>query len=108
MTTTTELREGVQLTDLEKGSMIEIETKSRRYAMEYLGGDRVRISGHPQWCPTPVEARLEGSLRNSGVFEAGFVGPGMHVVFQRFGDSLPVTTTEVKDLHYLRRSGGSR
>lgn len=108
MTTTTELRDGVQLQDLEKGSVIEIETKSRRYAMEYLGGDRVRISGHPGWCPTPVEARLEGSLRNSGVFEEGFVGPGMHVVFQRFDDRLPVTTTEVKDLHYLRRSGETR
>jgi hypothetical protein len=96
MTTVTELRDGVQLADLEKGSVLEIETKSRRYAMEYLGGDRVRISGHPQWCPTPIEARLEGSLRNSGVFEAGFVG------------RLPVTTTEVKDLHYLRRSGETR
>jgi hypothetical protein len=108
MTTTTELREGVQLRDLEKGSVIEIETKSRRYAVEYLGGDRVRISGHPGWCPNPVEARLEGSMRNSGAFEEGFVGPGMHVVFQRSDDSLPVTTTEVKDLHYLRRSGESR
>jgi hypothetical protein len=99
MTKTTELREGLQLTDLEKGSVIDIETKSRHYSVEYLGGDRVRISGHPQWCPTPVVVRLEGSLGNSGDFEPGFVGTGMHIVFQRFDDGVPVTTTEVKDLH---------
>ncbi len=111
MTTTTELLEGVHLTELEKGSLIDIETKSRHYSVEYLGGDRVRVSGHPRWCPTPVVARLEGSLGDSGVFEPGFVGPGMHMVFQRFDDRLPVTTTEVKDLRLagrvLRRVPGS-
>jgi hypothetical protein len=103
MTKTTELLEGVYITELEKGSVIDIETKSRHYSVEYLGGDRVRISGHPQWCPTPVVVRLEGSLRNSGAFEPGFVGTGMHIVFQRFDDRPPVTTTEVKDLHLADR-----
>lgn len=102
MTTTTAFPEGVQLTELETGSVIDIKTKSRHYSVEYLGGDRVRVSGHPQWCPTPVVVRLEGSLRNSGAFEPGFVGPGMHLVFQRFDDRLPVTTTEVKDVHLSR------
>jgi hypothetical protein len=101
MTRTTELRDGVQLSDLKEGSVIDIETKSRHYSVEYLGGDRVRVSGHPHWCPTPVEARLEGSLRNSGSFEPGFVGTGMHIVFERFDDHLPLTTTEVKDLHLV-------
>jgi hypothetical protein len=104
MAKTTELRDGVQLAELEEGSVIDIETQSRHYSVEYLGGDRVRISGHPQWCPTPVVVRLEGSLRNSGAFEPGFVGSGMHIVFQRFDDRPPVTTSEVKDLHLAARN----
>jgi hypothetical protein len=99
MANATEPVEGLQLTELEKGSMIDIETKSRHYSVEYLGGDQVRVSGHPEWCPTPIVVRLEGSLRNSGAFEPGFVGPGMHIVFQRLDDRLPVTTSEVIDLH---------
>jgi hypothetical protein len=96
---TIELREGVQLTDLARGAVIDIETESRHYFVEYLGGDQVRISGHPQWCPTPVVVRLEGSLGTSGAFEPGVVAPGMRLVFQRFDNRPPVTTSEVKDLH---------
>jgi hypothetical protein len=53
-----ELREGVYLSSLDTGSTIDLETRSRHYRIEYLDGDRVRISGHPQWCPTPTLARL--------------------------------------------------
>jgi|CZKS01.1.fsa_nt_gi hypothetical protein len=103
MTNSTELLEGVQLTKLDKGSVLDIETQSRHYSAEYLGGDEVRISGHPDWCPTPVVVHLRGSLRNSGDFEPGFVGAGMHMVFERFDDRPPVTTTEVKELHVAGR-----
>jgi hypothetical protein len=108
MTKTAELLEGVHLTELEEGAMIDINTKSRHYSVEYLGGDNVRVSGHPTWCPTPIAARLEGSIRDSGAFEPGFVGRGMHMVFQRSDDSLPVTTTEVKDLHLAAAKGNAR
>jgi len=96
--------EGIHLDELEKGEVMDLETKTRHYRLEFLGGNRVRVSGHPQWCPTPVEARLEGSLDNSGAFESGFIGTGMHVVFERFDDRLPVTTTEVKDVHLVPTS----
>lgn len=108
MTRTIELPEGVQLIELDQGSVIDIETKSRHYSIEYLGGDQVRISGHPEWCPTPVVVRLEGSLRNSGDFEPGFVGLGMHIVFQRLNNPIPVTTTEVRDLHLAARDSSRR
>lgn len=99
MTSSNEVLNGVQLTDLERGAMLDIETKTRHYSAEYLGGDKVRISGHPQWCPTPTEVHLRGSLRNSGDFEPGFVGAGLHMVFERDDNQLPVTTTVVKELH---------
>jgi hypothetical protein len=73
----TELLTGVYLSSLDTGSAVDLETKSRLYRLEHLEGDRIRISGHPQWCPTPVLARLHGSRVGSGEFEEGYIGCGM-------------------------------
>jgi hypothetical protein len=54
MTENTELLTGVYLSSLDTGSAVDLETKSRHYRIEYLEGDRIRISDHPRWCPTPV------------------------------------------------------
>ena len=48
--------------NLSPGSTIDVETKSRHYRIEYLGGNSVRVSGHPEFCPNPVMASLQGSL----------------------------------------------
>lgn len=39
----------VECKSLERGSLIDVETKSRHYQIECLGGDRIRISGHPEF-----------------------------------------------------------
>ena len=57
----------VDCNSLAPGSRIEVETKSRHYQIECLGGNAVRISGHPEYCPNPVPARLHGSLDQEGV-----------------------------------------
>ena len=98
MTETVGLLEGVHLSELHRGTVIDLKTQNRRYRIEYLGEDRVRVCGHPQWCPRPIVARLEGSLQNSGAFEPDFVGRGMHLVFERSDDLPPVTTSEVRDI----------
>jgi len=90
-----ELLEGVSLSSLGEGSVIDLETKSRHYRIEYLGGDQARISGHPQLCPSPVLAQLQGSTGHSGV-ESGFIRPGMHLVFRRLDDHVPITTSEIR------------
>lgn len=53
-------------TNLQPGSLIDIETKSRRYHIECLGGNAVQISGHPEYCPNTVTAHLEGSFDKKG------------------------------------------
>jgi hypothetical protein len=50
--------EGVYLDRLEAGSTIDLETRRCHYGVEYLEEDRIRISGHPRWCPEPTLARL--------------------------------------------------
>src|SRR5260370_26200355 len=99
-----ELREGVYLSSLDTGSTIDLETRSRHYRIEYLDGDRVRISGHPQWCPTPTLARLCGSRGGLVGFEAGYIGCRMRLVFERLVDHIPVTTSEITDIHVIHQN----
>jgi hypothetical protein len=93
--------DGLRLSSLDTGSVIALHTKSRCYRIEYLDGDRVRISGHPEWCPTPVLARLHGSKGYSNGFAEGYIGCGMRLLFERLDDCIPVTTSEITDIRVM-------
>jgi hypothetical protein len=67
--------------------MIDVETKSRHYHIECLGGDKIRVSGHPELCPEPVPAHL-----------LGLIARGAHLKFL-LNDRRPVTTSRVVRLH---------
>lgn len=84
----------VYLSSLDPGSVLEVETKHHRYRIECLRRDEVQISGHPTICPTPIVARLLGSLCNGGPVEPGLVGSGMRLVF-RVDEHVTVTTSEI-------------
>src|SRR5262249_33770276 len=77
VTGVTGLRRAVFSEAQRPGSRIEVETKSGHYQIECLGENAVRISGHPEYCPNPVPARLHGSLDQEGVLEFGLIGRGM-------------------------------
>lgn len=86
---------------LEPGSLIDVETMSRHYRIECLGGSTIRVSGHPRFCPTPVVAQLEGSVTSEGMIEDGIIGRGMRLVFL-FEDHIPVTTSKVLNVQWDR------
>lgn len=88
---TTEL---IDCRNLESGSIIDVETRSRHYLIECLGGNSVRVSGHPEYCPTPVPAKLEGSLDQDGVFDYGHVERGRSLIF-KLDDGASITTSKV-------------
>ena len=90
--------DGVVLNSLRAGSLIDVETKSRHYNIECLGGNAIRISGHPQYCPSPVPAQLQGSIDKEGVLELGLIGEGKRLMFFLDGDR-PVTTSRVVSVH---------
>src|SRR5271166_3244219 len=98
MPATTELGEAVYLSRLNPGSVLDVVTKHHCYRIEYLGGEKIRISGHPTICPTPILAQLLGSAHHAGSVEAGFVCSGMRLVFRTTDERLPVTTSEVMDV----------
>jgi hypothetical protein len=76
------------------GSLIDVETKSRHYRIEYLGGNSIRVSGHPEFCPDPMPATLQGALDEDGALELGCIGCGMKLIFV-LGDEHPITTSRV-------------
>jgi len=94
----TESVSGIYLENLERGSIIDVETKGHLYRIEYLGGDEIRISGHPNLCPTPVPAHLRGSLGPTGAIEPGYVGLGMRLAFRRENDEFGVVTSSITDV----------
>lgn len=79
---------------LEPGCLLDVETKSRHYRIECLGGSTVRISGHPQYCPTPVKAELQGSLNREGELDTGLIERGHRLVFV-MENHVPITTSKV-------------
>jgi hypothetical protein len=96
-----EVLDGVYVNTLDAGSTIDVGTKSRHYRIEYLEGDRIRISGHPRLCPAPTLARLCGSRGGSDGFAQGYIGCGMRLVFERLTDAVPVTTSEITDIRVI-------
>jgi hypothetical protein len=86
--------EYVDFQGLPAGSLLEVETKNRHYQIECLGGSSIRISGHPEYCPTPVTGKLQGSADKGGVFELGLITRGRYLQFI-LDDHRPVTTSRV-------------
>jgi hypothetical protein len=83
---------------LVRGSLIDVETKSRHYHIECLGGNAIRISGHPDYCPDPVPAQVHGSFNQEGELELGLIGRGMRLMVF-LNDRRPVTTSRVLHVH---------
>src|SRR5262249_11001260 len=75
----------VDCASLPRGSMLDVETKNRHYWIECLGGNAIRISGHPEYCPTPAAGH---------VLESGLIERGKHLYFF-IEDCRPVTTSRV-------------
>ena len=98
MTASADLSEGVDLKTLSPGCLVDVETKSRHYLIECLGGNAMRISGHPEYCPALMLAELQGSIDVAGTVETGFIRPGRHMVFL-LDDHIPLTTSKVLSVH---------
>jgi|SRR5579872_4273517 len=84
----------VQFSNLAPGSLVDVETRNREYHIECLGGNAIRISGHPDLCPTPVSGELQGSSDRGSFFEPGLIERGRHLRFT-LKDGRPITTSRV-------------
>jgi hypothetical protein len=96
----------VDLRTLPAGSLIDVETKSRHYRIELLGGHAIRISGHPEYCPNLELAQLWGSVDDEGVVKEDLIEPGMRFIFI-LKNHCPITTSRVVTLQNQSRAGKS-
>ncbi len=76
-----EIEGGVFLADLAEGAELKVKTENRLYTLVTCGGARVLISGHPEFCPEPVEVSIHGSTWGGTMIRSGFIGRGMHLEF---------------------------
>ena len=90
--------EFVDCKTLPPGSRLDVETKNRHYQIECLGGDSIRISGHPLICPNPVPGKVEGSADKTGVVEPGLISSGLYLRV-RLDDERPIITSRVLSIH---------
>ena len=74
--------DGVYLNELPDGASLEVETKHHRYNIVKLAHMQARISGHPSYCPKPITVEVEGSAGEGSALKPGFIGRGMHLMFQ--------------------------
>lgn len=90
--------EFVDFNCLTPGALVDVETKNRHYQIECLGGNSIRISGHPEYCPAPVSAQFQGSADKQGVLEPSLVGRGLYLRFL-LANRRPVTTSRILSVH---------
>jgi len=77
-----EIEGGVYPNDLPRGSALAIQTMSRVYELVLLGDGAALISGHPQFCPEPVEVQIQGSTWGGSMIKAKFIGRGMRLEYE--------------------------
>lgn len=73
--------EGLALEDLAKGTMLEAETAHHTYRIQNRGDGKVMISGHPEYCPSPVAVDAIGSTWGGGSLRMNFIGKGARLEF---------------------------
>ena len=93
--------EGIYMKDLPDGSVVDIETQHRHYRLVKRDDFHARISGHPEYCPEPVDVEIEGSIAKgpSLLPNPGFIGRGMYLVFKHPRYEQIITTSRIREIH---------
>lgn len=92
-----EVEGGVHLDDLPNGARLEVETENRSYWLVVLGSGRAHISGHPIFCPEPVEVSIHGSSWGGSMLKTAFIGRGMHLEFDH-PEHRTITTSRIVEV----------
>ena len=93
-----EIEGGVFLNDLPPSTVLEIQTQHHCYTVFLLGGNGALISGHPQYCPEPIQVAICGSTWGGSMLKRRFVGRGMHLEFRHPEYQTPIVTSRVQEI----------
>ena len=93
-----EIEGGVYLRDLPPGSALSIQTSSRVYEMVILSDGAALLSGHPEFCPYPIQVAIAGSTWGGSMLKLQFVGRGMHLEFRHPEYDTPIITSPIQEI----------
>ena len=77
-----EIEGGVHMRDLSPGAVVSVQTLNHLYKVVVICEDTALISGHPEFCPDPVEVRIHGSTWGGSMLRTKYLGRGMHLEFE--------------------------
>jgi hypothetical protein len=93
-----EIEGGVFLDDLPPSTVLEIQTMHHCYTAVLLGGSEALLSGHPEFCPKPVQVAIAGSTWGGSMLKLQYVGRGMHLEFRHPEYSTPIITSPIQEI----------
>ncbi len=93
-----EIEGGVFLNDLPPSTVLEIKTMHHLYTAVLLGGSEAMLSGHPEFCPKPVQVAIAGSTWGGSMLKLQYVGRGMHLEFRHPHYPTPIITSPIQEI----------
>ena len=95
-----EIEGGVYLSDLAIGARLDVETERHLYSVVNSGRGKAWISGHPGYCPQPIEVMVAGSTWGGSLLKPSCIGRGMRLEFWHPSHDL-VTTSRIRDIRQV-------
>jgi hypothetical protein len=99
-----EIEGGVFLATLPPSTVLQIQTQHHRYTAVLLGESQALISGHPRYCPEPVQVAIAGSTWGGTMLKLRFIGRGMHLEFCHPEYRTPIITSPIQEIRECRQS----
>lgn len=93
-----EIEGGVFLNDLPPSTVLQIQTMHHCYTAVLLGGSEALLSGHPEFCPEPVQVAIAGSTWGGSMLKMQYVGRGMHLEFRHPSYATPIVTSPIQEI----------
>ena len=93
-----EIEGGVYLDTLPPSTVLQIQTMNHCYTAVLLGGSEALLSGHPEFCPKPVQVAIAGSTWGGSMLKLQYVGRGMHLEFRHPEYSTPIITSAIQEI----------
>jgi hypothetical protein len=93
-----EIEGGVLLGALAPSTVLEIQTQNHSYRAVILGGSEALISGHPKYCPEPVQVAISGSTWGGSMLKVRYIGRGMHLEFCHPEYNTPIITSRIQEI----------
>ena len=93
-----EVEGGVFLHDLPPSTVLYIQTMHHCYTAVLLGGSEALLSGHPEFCPAPVQVAIAGSTWGGSMLKLQYVGRGLHLEFRHPEYATPIITSPIQEI----------